>query len=122
MTSLRLKTTHLTLAFLVLNPLSALAFYCGNSIVSQRDTTTQVLVKCGEPTARYTWTQSKSHAQNHINVVSDKTVVAHLAHHATQATYDEWIYNFGPHQFLYILKFRNGRLVDIETNGYGYYD
>lgn len=114
------KLLKITLVLLILTPSTSLAFYCGNYIVSKRDSATQVLVKCGEPTAQYAWIQSKSHAQNHINIVKDRTVVAHLAQHARQDSYDEWIYNFGPHQFLYILKFRNGRLIKIDTDGYGY--
>jgi hypothetical protein len=33
---------------------------------------------------------------------------------------EEWIYNFGPTQFLNILTFRDERLVNIETRGYGF--
>jgi hypothetical protein len=33
---------------------------------------------------------------------------------------DEWTYNFGPNKFLRILKFENGRLVDIETGDRGF--
>lgn len=33
---------------------------------------------------------------------------------------DEWTYNFGPNKFLRILKFENGRLVDVETGGRGF--
>ena len=33
---------------------------------------------------------------------------------------DEWTYNFGPDQFLRILRFENGKLVNIETGDRGF--
>jgi len=33
---------------------------------------------------------------------------------------DEWTYNFGPDRFLYIVRFRHGKVYDVRTGGYGY--
>ena len=33
---------------------------------------------------------------------------------------EEWTYNLGPNRFTRILTFRNNKLVDIRTGGYGY--
>jgi hypothetical protein len=35
-------------------------------------------------------------------------------------TIEEWIYNFGPTQFMRILRFENNKLIEIETGDYGY--
>ena len=35
-------------------------------------------------------------------------------------TVEDWIYNFGPTRFIYILRFENGILRSINTGGYGY--
>jgi hypothetical protein len=35
-------------------------------------------------------------------------------------TIDEWTYNLGPNRFMRILTFKNGKLTDINTGGYGY--
>ncbi len=32
----------------------------------------------------------------------------------------EWVYDRGPTEFIHILTFRNGRLVRVETGGYGF--
>jgi hypothetical protein len=33
---------------------------------------------------------------------------------------EEWLYNFGPQYFMQLLRFENGRLVEIRNLGYGY--
>jgi hypothetical protein len=33
---------------------------------------------------------------------------------------EEWIYNFGPSEFIYYLPFVNGRLERIQAGGYGF--
>lgn len=33
---------------------------------------------------------------------------------------DEWIYNFGPDRLIRFLRFREGRLVGVRTDGYGF--
>jgi hypothetical protein len=45
------------------------------------------------------------HATDHIPIAVPKSV---------------WIYNFGPTRFIYLLTFREGKLVKIETGGYGH--
>jgi len=40
--------------------------------------------------------------------------------HRITVILDEWIYNFGPDRLLHVLHFRDGKLVEIETRGYGY--
>jgi len=35
---------------------------------------------------------------------------------------DVWVYNLGPNKLMRRLRFEDGKLVDIETLGYGYYE
>lgn len=64
---------------------------CGDGRnISLGDGRFDVLVKCGEPTE--------------IGRFGD----------------DEWIYDFGPDRFRYIVKFRKGRVSDIRTGDYGH--
>jgi len=63
---------------------------CGDGKnISRGDGRFDVLVKCGEPTE------------------------------TGRYGYDEWIYDFGPDRFRYVVKFRNGRVTDIRTGEYG---
>ncbi|GBD99517.1 hypothetical protein BMS3Abin07_01554 [bacterium BMS3Abin07] len=87
---------------------NALSFYCSNKLVSIGDTVAEVTMKCGKPF----WKE-----QHKEKVVTDgntdkKYIVTIIV--------DEWTYNFGPQDWLYLLRFENGKLVKIETLGYGY--
>ena len=39
--------------------------------------------------------------------------------HTVSVFVEEWTYNFGPHSLLYLLLFKENRLVKIDTRGYG---
>jgi hypothetical protein len=71
-----------------------------------------VRLKCGPPTF--------------IEERQEKVIEAHSRkrkrHHSTHyfiEIIEEWTYNRGPHQLIHILRFRHGRLVHIDTAGYG---
>ena len=94
--------------FLVLPAHTALALRCGNRIVDVGDSKFDVLVRCGEPTA----------IEQRSEELTEREGAGRLRS-GIVAT-EEWIYNFGPTQFLNILTFRDERLVSIETRGYGF--
>lgn len=86
-----------------------------------------MLGHCGEPVTQSSWSVEKSRAQ----VFSGGTItgvhkgqlllVNSSRSEVIEAdSYEEWTYNFGPSRFLYILTFKNGRLVKIDDDGYGY--
>jgi len=85
---------------------------CGTLLVSLGDTKLETLLKCGEPVWRET--------------VADGYGPGFYLHRdgRTFRTYsgffEEWTYNFGPQQFMRILRFQNGRLADIQLGEYGY--
>lgn len=80
---------------------------CGDRIISTGDTKGEVLAKCGEPFYR---TSHDEELRERLDETRSRKVVV---------TVEEWTYNFGPQRFLRLITFRNGRVVDIRTGGYG---
>ncbi len=80
---------------------------CGDRIISTGDTKGEVLAKCGEPFYR---TSHDDEIREHLDDTRSQKVVV---------TVEEWTYNFGPQRFLRVITFRNGRVVDVRTGGYG---
>jgi hypothetical protein len=101
-------------AAILLTSSPAFAFRCGNKLVLEGDTRTEVRQKCGEPeeitrktilrTPVYWWRGER------IQVSSDLVEVA----------VETWLYNLGPYKLMQRLRFEDGELVDIETLGYGF--
>jgi len=100
-------TVLLIIACSIFFAFPALAFYCGNKLVSEGDSAAEVLLKCGKPTRKeVNWEKIIKGAD------TDRE-------HRFDVTVEDWFYNFGPQRWLYKLTFRNGSLVHIETLGYG---
>lgn len=87
---------------------NAFAFDCNNQIVSIGDTKLEVKAKCGEPTSREVFNEE---IIKKIDPATRQRIFAII---------EEWTYNLGPQQFIRILTFKNGRLVNIEMGGYGF--
>ncbi len=81
---------------------------CSEQVVTIGDTTSEVIAKCGEPT----WKDSR---QEEIEETLDAGIRRKVF-----ITVEKWTYNLGPNRFVRILTFRNGKLTDITTGGYGY--
>jgi hypothetical protein len=81
---------------------------CSEQIVSVGDTKSDVIAKCGDPTWKDT--RQEEFKERLDNGLERKVFV----------TIDEWTYNLGPNRFVRIITFRNGKLVDIKSGGYGY--
>jgi hypothetical protein len=80
---------------------------CSDQIISVGDSATDVMAKCGKPA----WLDKREEVireQLDDNTARKVSVIV-----------EEWTYNFGPNQFLRIFTFRNGRVTDIRTGGYG---
>jgi len=75
---------------------------CGSRIVSVEARAADVLAACGEPDFRDVYSYPGPASSSEI------------------ADSEQWTYNFGRNQLLQVLKLRNGRLVDIRTDGYGF--
>lgn len=76
---------------------------CGSRLVSLEDLSAQVLAVCGEPTYRDQWYYELPYNRGYA------------------ADVEVWTYNFGPSRLLQVLKFRDDRLIDIQSDGYGFY-
>jgi hypothetical protein len=94
------------LALLLATP-AAHAMRCGNRLVSDGAQDFQVRERCGEPfwTDRYT----------NIEIIGRDGPVEHQR----EVQIDVWYYNFGPHQLMRQLVFRDGLLEREQTLGYG---
>ncbi len=82
--------------------------HCNFDIISLGSTTAEVNARCGEPDLidqRY------------------ETITRRIAGGRRQVTVtvDEWTFNLGPTRFMRTLTFRNGNLVDIQTNEKGFH-
>jgi Protein of unknown function (DUF2845) len=91
------------------------ALWCENRVVSEGDSSFDVLAKCGPPTAQSQRLEelllSETVFQGGQQVVVTRRILVPV---------DVWLYNFGPHRLLYELLFRDDRLKEIRTRGYGY--
>jgi hypothetical protein len=75
---------------------------CSGARISVGDLKQDVLVRCGQPTA------SEVHAEARER--GARTVYD---------TVEDWVYDLGPAIFVRTFTFRNGRLQQIQTGGYG---
>jgi hypothetical protein len=80
----------------------------GDRIVSVGDSAADVVAKCGEPAWKDKWEEV-------IREQPDDDTARKV-----YLTVEDWTYNFGPNQFLHIFTFRNGKVTDMRTGGYGY--
>ncbi|HTG01509.1 MAG TPA: DUF2845 domain-containing protein [Nitrospirota bacterium] len=81
---------------------------CSEQAVSRGDGKNDVLIQCGEPAMK----------DVHEEIVSERLDSGALEKRTVVV--EEWTYNLGPNRFVRILTFRNGKLTDIRTGGYGY--
>lgn len=82
---------------------SAWALRCNGRLVHAGDHQIEVLAKCGEPLWRERW-EDDVYERRFFDTLERRSQVM-----------EEWVYDFGPHRLLYLLRFRNGRLVEITT-------
>lgn len=81
---------------------------CSERIVSLGDSAGDVAMKCGKP------------AWKDVREEELRETLDDAKERKTFVAIEEWTYNFGPNKFMRIFTFRNGKLVDIRTGGYGY--
>lgn len=81
----------------------AWALRCNGRLVHTGDHQIEVLAKCGEPLWRERW-EDDVYERRFFDTLERRTQVM-----------EEWIYDFGPNRLLHLLRFRNGRLIEITT-------
>jgi len=77
---------------------------CGTRLVVVGETKTDVAIKCGPPL--------------HQQFVGEKIVRTPYGY--DKIVVEEWVYNFGPTDFLHTLRFEGGRLAIIFRGERGY--
>jgi len=81
---------------------------CTEQVLSVGDSKSDVAAKCGDPFLKDVHQEEFGERLENGGVRKTFVVV------------EEWTYNLGPNRFTRILTFRNSKLVDIRTGGYGY--
>ena len=91
------------------------AFYCGRNLIQEGDYKLQVLDRCGQPDYSDSRMEYRSSVwrgsgiqQPGLDFIRQEPVLI-----------EEWTYDFGRHRFMQFLHFENGRLIYINTLGYG---
>jgi hypothetical protein len=90
------------------------ALRCGTKLVTEGNSRTEVIAKCGEATdveRRSVWRQP---------VVWIQGRPFHVGSDLIEIPVELWTYNLGPNKFMRRLRFEDGLVVEIETLGYGY--
>jgi len=102
------------LFFLVcLGTVPAWALRCGNRLVDLGEPSAAVLQKCGTPD-----TMERRVIYRVLPDADAFGSVRSLVY--VPVVIDVWVYNFGRQRFMQEFSFEDGRLVDIQSLGYGY--
>jgi hypothetical protein len=122
------KVIILTFFVLSLSATPVYALWCDHALVSIGDHKTEVLNKCGDPInidrrveyliigAPYGYPLDNSRLPYRPRMV--ESVPPGQAYLPVEV--EEWIYNFGSHQFMQLLRFENGILKEIRSLDWGY--
>jgi hypothetical protein len=87
---------------------------CDGKLALQGDSRMEVRAKCGEP-------GDVVHSTLALRTTAARYDRVYYAEEAAIIVPVEiWTYNFGPHRFMYRLRFVNGVLEGLETMGYGF--
>ncbi len=104
-----LRTLPILLILLFAVPsASAVGLRCSGGLVSRGDHMVEVLAACGEPLFRDKAVAYPSRMREY----DGRPFVEYLP---LAVVTEEWVYEFGPHRFRQLLRFRNNRLASIET-------
>ncbi|TJY63134.1 DUF2845 domain-containing protein [Sinimarinibacterium sp. CAU 1509] len=75
---------------------------CGSRLVSEGMLAAEVIAACGEPDLRDVWSPPGTYSPGYL------------------PPQEQWTYNFGSSKLLRLLRFSNGRLDRIDSEGYGF--
>lgn len=123
------KSSLLLLAMLMFSH-SVWALRCGSYLVEQGMYKRDVLTRCGNPENIDTHIEKRV-VNNNAGVSqyygNNSSLYPNAAINLGQQQYyeidivvEEWFYDFGRNRFQQLLRFENGKLVDINELGYGH--
>lgn len=103
-----------TLLFFSANAQALYSLRCGTHLVSVGDHLVEALEKCGSPEYRDVYYAYEVYR-------TPRNTLPYQSELQLPVKIEEWIYNFGPHRFMYRLEFTNGQLRRIESLGRGHH-
>lgn len=105
---------------------------CDRSLISEGDRQGEVLAACGKPLLardrkvyrsgiprRNFSSSSLGYGNRYYYDLTDRELAYHNRS-VVEVDVETWTYNFGPHQFMREVTFQDGKVIDIETLGYGH--
>ncbi len=115
----------LTVVLFALFSETALALRCNKRVVNEGYHKSRVYKLCGEPEFiehKTEYIDSNIGIRNRLggNVIGDQATLEYDSSHLVPVHYEVWTYNFGRRRLVHHLKFRDGKLNQIEVGGYGY--
>lgn len=93
---------------------------CNSRIVSSGDTAYQVRSVCGEPDAANRRVEYRTVRQPGACIVIDGKPRCESREITVEVVVDEWTYDFGKNRFIQYLTFEQGRLLRVDSGGYGH--
>lgn len=94
------------------------AFRCGSGLVVEGDRTGKVLVECGPPTSKEVLgSQGTGTSRTASGKKARKSTVTEYRERSGKV--EQWTYNCGDHDLVYVLTFEGGVLTREETQGHG---
>jgi hypothetical protein len=100
----------------------AIGLRCGTSRITVGDTKSRVIAKCGAPDYVEEWEEERIMRDFRYPVYPETDYESNREPFLvkTLVKFEEWHYNFGSTQLIHYLKFRNGKLIKIDTGERGY--
>ena len=95
----------------------AYALRCGSHVISEGDTRSEVIAYCGDPTEIQS---SSSILRRPVTWINGRPYS--VGEGLIEIPVDVWLYNLGPNKLMQRIRFEAGRVVAIESLGYGYYE
>jgi hypothetical protein len=93
---------------------AAQSIVCAGKIINEGTTQAEVAAKCGTPVQvdrRSVYNGTAAALGGQPNVINGT---------ATEVQIEVWTYNFGPSRLMQRIRFEDGRVVRIESLGYGF--
>jgi hypothetical protein len=92
---------------------------CSNRLVSKGDTTYVVRSRCGEPRDATRRVETRTERRR-VRVPCGGGVMCDRVQEVSfDVVIDEWVYDFGPQQFVRYVTFVDGKLAKVDTGSYG---
>jgi hypothetical protein len=118
------KTSIKLFTLLACLPLIALAdtLRCGEKLITQGTTQSEVLARCGQPTQveRQTINNSAVSPVGPAGLPGPAGPPPGIARTETESSAEIWTYNFGPDRLMERIRLENGVVVRIDSAGYGF--